>query len=115
METVWTQDLIDNLGRLWAEGHSTAEIGRRLGLTKNAVVGKAHRLSLAPRPSPLKGPPKRRIVFPFLRRPPARWQALLRRARGHGLYPAEEVERRLTARASPPALLFRPTRRKGAG
>ena len=52
METVWTQDLIDNLGRLWAEGHSTAEIGRRLGLTKNAVVGKAHRLSLAPRPSP---------------------------------------------------------------
>ena len=40
METVWTQDLIDNLGRLWAEGHSTAEIGRRLGLTKNAVVGK---------------------------------------------------------------------------
>jgi GcrA cell cycle regulator len=65
METVWTQNLIDNLGRLWAEGHSTAEIGRRLGLTKNAVVGKAHRLSLAPRPSPLKGPPKRRVVVDF--------------------------------------------------
>ena len=65
METVWTQELIDNLGRLWAEGHSTAEIGRRLGLTKNAVVGKAHRLKLAPRPSPLKGPPKRRVVVEF--------------------------------------------------
>jgi GcrA cell cycle regulator len=65
METVWTQDLIDDLGRLWAEGHSTAEIGRRLDLTKNAVVGKAHRLGLTPRPSPLKAPPKRRVVVEF--------------------------------------------------
>src|SRR5260370_17736674 len=65
METVWTQHLIDELGRLWKEGHSTAEIGRRLGLTKNAVVGKAHRLSLEPRPSPLKAPPKRQVVIEF--------------------------------------------------
>ncbi len=27
---------------LWDEGHSTAEIGRRMGVTKNAIVGKAH-------------------------------------------------------------------------
>jgi GcrA cell cycle regulator len=65
METVWTQHLIDELDRLWKEGHSTAEIGRRLGLTKNAVVGKAHRLSLEPRPSPLKAPPKRQVVIEF--------------------------------------------------
>jgi GcrA cell cycle regulator len=65
METVWTQELIDNLARLWSEGHSTSEIGRRLGLTKNAVVGKAHRLLLPPRPSPLKGPLKRRVVVEF--------------------------------------------------
>jgi len=65
METVWTQHLIDELGRLWKEGHSTAEIGRRIGLTKNAVVGKAHRLALQPRPSPLKGPPKRQVVIEF--------------------------------------------------
>ncbi len=54
METVWTDDRIEALSALWAEGLSTAEIGRRLGITKNAVVGKAHRLSLTPRPSPLK-------------------------------------------------------------
>ena len=30
--------------------------------SKNAVVGKAHRLSLKPRPSPLKRPPTRRVV-----------------------------------------------------
>ena len=54
METVWTQELIDDLGRLWAEGHSTAEIGRRLGVSKNAIVGKAHRLDLDARPSPIR-------------------------------------------------------------
>ena len=41
---------MQNLSRLWGEGHSTAEIGRRLGVSKNAVVGKAHRLALTPRP-----------------------------------------------------------------
>ena len=62
MESVWTQERVDQLGQLWRQGLSTAEIGRRLGLTKNAVVGKAHRLSLEPRPSPLKTPPRRRII-----------------------------------------------------
>lgn len=38
---------------LWVEGHSTAEIGRRLGYTKNAIVGAVHRNHLTPRPSPI--------------------------------------------------------------
>ena len=50
----WTDETIARLRALWDEGHSTAEIGRRLGVTKNAVVGKAHRLSLPPRPSPIR-------------------------------------------------------------
>lgn len=54
MDSVWNQERIDALGALWTEGLSTAEIGRRLGVSKNAVVGKAHRLSLTPRPSPVK-------------------------------------------------------------
>ncbi|MDE2213223.1 MAG: hypothetical protein KGJ34_01675 [Patescibacteria group bacterium] len=54
MKSSWTPELMQNLARLWDEGHSTAEIGRRLGFSKNAVVGKAHRLGLTPRPSPLK-------------------------------------------------------------
>lgn len=62
MESIWTSELIQQLSALWTEGHSTAEIGRRLGITKNAVVGKAHRLSLNPRPSPLKRPPAPRVV-----------------------------------------------------
>jgi GcrA cell cycle regulator len=50
----WTKATIEKLRLLWSEGHSTAEIGRRLGISKNAVVGKAHRLDLPARPSPIK-------------------------------------------------------------
>ncbi len=50
----WTEETIARLRGLWAEGLSTAEIGRRLGVSKNAVVGKAHRLVLPPRPSPIR-------------------------------------------------------------
>jgi GcrA cell cycle regulator len=50
----WTEEAIAKLRTLWAEGLSTAEIGRRLNISKNAVVGKAHRLNLPPRPSPIR-------------------------------------------------------------
>lgn len=50
----WNDDVIAKLRVLWSEGHSTAEIGRRIGMSKNAVVGKAHRLNLPPRPSPIR-------------------------------------------------------------
>jgi GcrA cell cycle regulator len=50
----WPDETIIRLRELWSEGHSTAEIGRRLGVTKNAVVGKAHRLDLPARPSPIR-------------------------------------------------------------
>jgi GcrA cell cycle regulator len=50
----WTAETIERLKALWAEGHSTAEIGRRMGISKNAVVGKAHRLNLPARPSPIR-------------------------------------------------------------
>ena len=50
----WAEETIVRLRSLWDEGHSTAEIGRRLGVSKNAVVGKAHRLDLPARPSPIR-------------------------------------------------------------
>ncbi|MFM8680306.1 MAG: GcrA family cell cycle regulator [Alphaproteobacteria bacterium] len=50
----WTEDRISELTKLWNEGLSTAEIGKLLGISKNAVVGKAHRLRLASRPSPIR-------------------------------------------------------------
>ncbi len=52
----WTDDVIATLRHLWKEGHSTAGIGRRVGVSKNAIVGKAHRLDLPRRPSPIVRP-----------------------------------------------------------
>jgi GcrA cell cycle regulator len=64
----WADDTIIRLRELWDEGHSTAEIGRRLGVSKNAVVGKAHRLDLPARPSPIRREGER----PAARRTPPR-------------------------------------------
>jgi GcrA cell cycle regulator len=50
----WNDETIVRLRTLWNEGLSTAEIGRRIGVSKNAVVGKAHRLGLPARPSPIR-------------------------------------------------------------
>lgn len=49
----WTTDAVARLRTLWAEGQTTAEIGRRMGLTKNAVIGKVHRLQLPKRLNPI--------------------------------------------------------------
>jgi GcrA cell cycle regulator len=49
----WNAETIARLRILWAEGHGTKEIGLRLGCSKNSVVGKAHRLDLPARPSPI--------------------------------------------------------------
>lgn len=43
---------IEMLRVLHARGYSLAEIGRRMGVTKDAVIGKAHRLNLPQRPPP---------------------------------------------------------------
>lgn len=50
----WAKETIVRLRALWDEGHSTSQIALRLGVSKNAVVGKAHRLDLPARPSPIK-------------------------------------------------------------
>jgi len=50
----WTPDRIKILIAHWEEGLPTSEIGRRLGVTKNSVVGKVHRLGLKKRQSPIR-------------------------------------------------------------
>jgi GcrA cell cycle regulator len=67
---VWTQELHDLLRKLWTEGHSTAEIGRRLNVSKNSIVGKAHRMELDGRPSPIRRDPSGASPPPASRLPP---------------------------------------------
>src|SRR6187397_2355649 len=49
-EITWTDDRVELLKRLWAEGLSASQIAGELGgITRNAVIGKVHRLGLSGR------------------------------------------------------------------
>ena len=50
----WNDSNVARLKELWDQGLPTAQIGKLLGFTKNAVVGKAHRIGLERRPSPIR-------------------------------------------------------------
>lgn len=52
----WTDERVALLKKMWGEGKSAAEIAKVLGggLTRNAVIGKAHRLKLSNRVSPIQ-------------------------------------------------------------
>jgi len=58
MAEEWTPIRISMLIALWNEGLTTSVIGGRMNITKNAVVGKVHRLGLQKRGSPIKQKPK---------------------------------------------------------
>lgn len=45
----WTDEQIETLTRLWADGLSCSLIGEAMGITRNAVIGKVHRLKLPKR------------------------------------------------------------------
>jgi GcrA cell cycle regulator len=77
--SAWTDDRVGRLKTLWIEGRSAAEIARDLdhGLTRNAVLGKVHRLGLsagrspasksaraAPGPAARRSPPARAVPPP---------------------------------------------------
>ncbi|HOO50302.1 MAG TPA: GcrA family cell cycle regulator, partial [Alphaproteobacteria bacterium] len=51
----WTDERVAILKRLWGEGKTAAEIAKLIGgVTRNAVIGKAHRLKLSGRVSPIQ-------------------------------------------------------------
>ncbi|MCR6645741.1 MAG: GcrA family cell cycle regulator [Terricaulis sp.] len=59
----WTEERVATLRKLWAEGLSASQIAKQLGgVTRNAVIGKVHRLGLAGRATPSR--PAKRPVRP---------------------------------------------------
>jgi len=51
----WTEERIERLKKMWQEGSTASQIADELGgVSRNAVIGKAHRLGLEARPSPVK-------------------------------------------------------------
>jgi GcrA cell cycle regulator len=55
MQMSWTDERIDKLKTMWEGGSTASQIADELGgVSRNAVIGKAHRLGLKARPSPVK-------------------------------------------------------------
>jgi GcrA cell cycle regulator len=51
----WTDERIETLKKMWDSGLTATQIAEELGgVSRNAVIGKAHRLGLPARPSPVK-------------------------------------------------------------
>src|SRR5690606_37886783 len=64
----WTDERVEQLKKLWSEGLSASQIAQKLGgVTRNAVIGKVHRLGLSGRATPSR--PARRSVKPATARP----------------------------------------------
>ena len=66
---IWDAERDALLCKLWVEGYRTLDIAARMGTTKNAIIGRAHRMSLPKRASPIrrpegwiKPPPKPRVL-----------------------------------------------------
>jgi len=56
----WTEERLEKLKQLWDKGLSISSIGEELGVTRNAIAGKAHRLGLKKRQSPIA--PKKAVA-----------------------------------------------------
>ena len=69
----WTDERVETLKKLWMEGLSASQIAGELGqgVTRNAVIGKVHRLKLSARAKPTNTAPRAR---------PAPWSLTGRKA-----------------------------------
>ena len=66
----WTDEKVEKLKELWTKGHTASQIAQILGdTTRNAVIGKAHRLDLEARaPSKQSSAPKSKDNRQIIRR-----------------------------------------------
>src|SRR5258708_8518641 len=72
----WTEERIERLKKMWAAGATASQIADELGgVSRNAVIGKAHRLGLEQRPSPVRPGEekelKKPVPVPAAPKPPA--------------------------------------------
>jgi GcrA cell cycle regulator len=106
MTAGWTEDRVGALKKLWLEGQSASQIAKQLGggVTRNAVIGKVHRLGLSGRATPSQ--PARTSTFRPARvrtTPPAQPSAP-RRLEGGRIEAAQPAPRPVVAAPSLPAV-----------
>ncbi len=79
----WTDERVEKLKTLWLEGHSASQIAKQLGgVTRNAVIGKVHRLGLSGRATPSQ-PSRTTFKAPRPARPVSAAPSVQRRAAEH--------------------------------
>ena len=63
----WTDERVETLKKMWAEGQSASQIAKELGaVTRNAVIGKVHRLGLSNRVGPSDGKDEEEVEVPVV-------------------------------------------------
>lgn len=100
----WTEERIAILTKLWEGGSTASQIAEELGgVSRNAVIGKAHRLELKARPSPVKANDKKKAVK--LKETPAPREAAPAKAKAKPAAPrpAPRTEEPKPAAAAEPA------------
>lgn len=103
----WTDERIEKLTKMWEGGATASQIAEELGgVSRNAVIGKAHRLGLKARPSPVKANEKDAAPAPAPRAakaPPRPAPAPAPRPAPAAAAPARPAPVASAAPASPPS------------
>jgi GcrA cell cycle regulator len=99
----WTDERIERLKKMWAQGATASQIADELGgVSRNAVIGKAHRLGLEQRPSPVKPGEEKELKKPAAAAPAApAAKPAQPKAESPRVAPAAQAEEPTAQRATP--------------
>jgi GcrA cell cycle regulator len=100
----WTDERIGTLRKMWEGGATASEIATELGgVSRNAVIGKAHRLGLKARPSPVKANDTKKAAAPAKKPAPAPARPAAAEPRAETAERSEPAERPAPRAAAPVA------------
>ena len=71
--SIWTETLQARLRELWEQGLTASQIAAELSVTRNAVIGKADRLGLSGRPSPIQRSKAPKLTLVALKERMCKW------------------------------------------
>ena len=61
IKNIWDSPKLKELEDLWKQGHPISKIGEMLGVSRNSIAGKAHRMGLPKRTSPISSSKKEKL------------------------------------------------------
>jgi len=61
IKNIWDSPKLKELEDLWKQGHPISKIGEMLGVSRNSIAGKAHRMGLPKRTSPILSSKKEKL------------------------------------------------------